>query len=88
MSGACPVLSVTIVVLEPKEDSKATVSPSEKRGPSSEQPWGYTPRGEGGGNFHFLDRWQQVVVMRLLAGYNLAQCSHVRENEAGTITNL
>ena len=49
MSGACPVLSVTIVVLEPKEDSKATVSPSEKRGPSSEQPWGYTLRGEGGG---------------------------------------
>ena len=42
------------------------VSPSKKRRPSSEQPWGNTLRDD----FCFLDMWQQVVVMRLRTGHN------------------
>ena len=53
--------------LEPKEDSKTTVSPSKKRRPSSEQPWGNALRGM---TSHFLDRWQQVVVMKLRTGHS------------------
>ena len=53
---------ISLPNLEPKEDSKIAVSPSKKRRPSSEQPWGNALRGR---TSHFLDRWQQVVVMRL-----------------------
>ena len=53
--------------MDPKEDSKTTVSPFKKRRPSLEQPWSNALRGM---TSHFLDRWQQVVVMKLRTGHS------------------
>ena len=39
-------------------------------------------------DFHFLDRWQQVVVMKLRTGHNRLNAHMFKNNEAGTITNL
>ena len=67
---------ISLPNLEPKEDSKIAVSPSKKRRPSSEQPWGNALRGR---TSHFLDRWQQVVVMRLSTGHSRLNAHMFRE---------
>ena len=56
---------MSLPTLEPKEDSKTIVTPSKKRRPSSAL--GQCTEKD---DFHFLDRWQQVVVMRLCMGHN------------------
>ena len=39
-------------------------------------------------DFHFLDWWQQVVVMRFCTNHNRLNAHMSRKNKAGTITNL
>jgi len=55
----------SLPTLEPKEVRKTTVSPSKKRRPSSAL--GQCTEKD---DFHFLDQWQQVVVLRLCMGHN------------------
>ena len=63
--------------VDPTEDSKTTVSPSKKRRPSSEQPWGSAlplPWPVAAGCGHGITHGTQPT-----------QCPHVQENEVGSL---
>ena len=60
--------------LEPKEDNKTTESPSKKRRPSAEHPWGNAQRGMTSASLTGDSRlwsWRQQVVVMATAG-----CGH------------